>query len=123
MLTRKSPFLFVLMAMFSTAWADTSAVVGQWRLTVDTPRGVTNPILTINAHDSGYSGSYAGPRGTFELKTITVEQNTFAFPMTVTIPIGTMEMQYRGTVEGNVLRGTIGNPRGSIPFSGERIVE
>ena len=96
-------------------------VLGQWKLTVETPNGTTNPILTINAADAGYSGTYVGPRGSFELKEIKVEGNTFSFPLTITIPIGKMDFQYTGKVEGDTLSGSIGNAQGTIPFVGVRV--
>ena len=108
-------------AFVTTLQADPSSVLGQWKLTVETPNGTTNPILTINAADAGYSGSYVGPRGSFELKEIKVEGNTFSFPLTITIPIGKMDVQYAGQVEGDTVSGSIGNPQGTIPFVGVRV--
>lgn len=122
MIRRTFVVLLVAFSTFSTTLqADPSSVVGQWKLTVDTPNGTTNPILTINAADAGYSGTYVGPRGSFELKEIKVEGNSFSFPMTITIPIGKMDFQYTGKVEGDTVSGTIGNPQGTIPFVGVRV--
>ena len=113
-------FLIALTAPLFT-WAADSPVVGQWKLTVQTPNGVNHPVLTIRATESGYAGSYAGPRGTFELADIRVDGATFAFPLTLEMPIGAVELKYRGTVTGDAINGVVGNPRGEIPFSGERI--
>lgn len=113
--------LVAFSAFITTLQADTSGVAGQWKLTVETPNGTTNPILTINASDTGYSGTYVGPRGSFELKEIKVEGNTFSFPLTITIPIGTIDVHYSGKVEGDAISGSIGNPQGTIPFVGVRL--
>lgn len=113
--------LVVFSGIVTTLQAEPARVVGQWKLTVETPNGTTNPILTINAADAGYSGTYVGPRGSFELKEITVDGNTFSFPLTITIPIGTMNLQYTGKVEGDTISGSIGNPQGTIPFVGVRM--
>ena len=113
--------LVAFSALITTLQADPSSVLGQWKLTVETPNGTTNPILTINAADAGYSGTYVGPRGSFELKEIKVEGNTFSFPLTITIPIGKMDFQYTGKVEGDTLSGSIGNAQGTIPFVGVRV--
>jgi len=121
MICRTIALLVALTGIIATLQADTSGVVGLWKLTVETPRGTTNPMLTITVADAGYSGTYAGPRGTVEIKEIKVDGNTFSFPMTITIPIGTLEMQYTGTVDGETVSGTIGNPQGTIPFVGERV--
>jgi len=105
-----------------TAGADKPAVAGQWKLAVQTPNGINNPVLTIHEQDGAWSGTYAGPRGTFELRTILVEGSTFSFPLTVEMPIGAIELSYKGTVTGDRIEGVVGNPRGEIPFSGERII-
>ena len=117
-------FLAVLVAFSGCVTglqADPSAVVGQWKLTVETPNGTTNPILTINAADAGYAGTYVSPRGSFELKDIKVDGNAFSFPLTITIPIGKLDLQYSGKVEGDTISGSIGNPQGTIPFDGVRM--
>lgn len=117
-------FIALLVAFstcITTLQAAPASVVGQWKLTVETPNGTTNPILTINAAESGYSGTYVGPRGSFELTEIKVDGNTFSFPLTITIPIGKLDLQYTGKVEGNRISGSIGNPQGTIPFVGVRI--
>jgi hypothetical protein len=101
--------------------AEEAAIAGQWKLAVQTPNGVTNPVLTIRETEGAYSGTYAGPRGTFEIETITVDGATFSFPLTVEMPIGAIELRYKGTVTGDRIEGVVGNPRGEIPFSGERI--
>ncbi|MBM4205795.1 MAG: hypothetical protein FJ194_16870 [Gammaproteobacteria bacterium] len=113
--------VFLLMAA-PTAGADKPAVAGQWKLAVQTPNGINNPVLTIHEQDGAWSGTYAGPRGTFELRTILVEGSTFSFPLTVEMPIGAIELSYKGTVTGDRIEGVVGNPRGEIPFSGERII-
>lgn len=101
--------------------AEEAVVAGEWKLTVQTPNGITHPVLTIVQGDAGYSGTYAGPRGTFELPAIDVNGGTFTFPLTMEMPIGKVELKYRGTVSGDRIDGVVGNPRGEIPFTGERI--
>ena len=113
--------LVVFSGFITTLQAEPTSVVGQWKLNVETPNGTTNPILTINAADAGYSGTYVDPRGSFELKEIRVDGNTFSFPLTITIPIGTLDLQYTGKVEGDTISGSIGNPQGAIPFVGVRM--
>lgn len=115
-------FLLVFLSIVApAAGADEAEVAGQWKLTVQTPNGINNPVLTIREQDGAWSGIYAGPRGTFEIKTIQVEGSTFSFPLTVEMPIGAIELSYKGTVTGDRIEGVVGNPRGEIPFSGERI--
>ena len=89
-------------------------------MSVDTPRGTRNPTLVIEADADAYSGSLTGPRGRQEIERIDVDGDRFSFPLRVTMPMGEMDMIYEGTVSGDRVSGTIGNPMGSIPFSGTR---
>ncbi len=115
-------FLITALALIGspTVRAD-EGVEGVWRLTVSTPRGVQHPTLTINRDGEQYSGTLVGRRGKQVIDSITVEGNVFQFPLEVDMPIGRMTLVYRAAVEGDTFAGEIGNPRGAIPFSGERI--
>ncbi len=100
------------------AWADELA--GMWTLTLDTPRGVQHPTLMIVAHDGGYHGVLNGSRGEMPIPMIQGDAKGFSFPLTVSMPMGEMDLVYSGTVSGDTMQGEAGNPFGSIPFVGER---
>ena len=114
--------LFVLLWMGASvaAMADSQSVVGTWTLEVDTPRGIQHPTLEILADGESYHGSYTGQRGELKIDQITIDGSTFSFPLRVTLPMGEMDFMYEGQVEGDAMTGEIGNPRGSIPFTGVR---
>jgi hypothetical protein len=114
--------LFVLMWMGVSiaAMADSQDVVGTWTLEVDTPRGIQHPTLEILSSGDSYHGSYTGQRGELKIEQITVDGSTFSFPLKVTLPMGEMDFIYEGQVDGDAMTGEIGNPRGTIPFSGVR---
>ena len=117
-------FAFLIIAFTligSPAVRAGEGVEGVWRLTVSTPRGVQHPTLTINRDGEQYSGTLVGRRGEQVIDSIAVEGNVFQFPLEVDMPIGRMNLLYRAAVEGDTFVGEIGNPRGAIPFSGERI--
>lgn len=104
--------------MASSAWAD--GFSGEWTLTIDTPRGVTNPTMVVNKDGDTYSGVYNSLRGPLPIDDITVNGNSFAFPLVITVPIGDITVQYTGTFDGDTMTGNVENPRGVVPFTGKK---
>ena len=104
----------------SGAWADSHSIVGTWTLDVNTPRGLQHPTLVVINEGDSYHGSYTGARGKLDIERIQVDGAAFSFPLTVTMPMGEMQLNYAGKVDGDSVAGEIGNPRGSIPFTGKR---
>jgi len=100
--------------------ASISELAGEWTLTIDTPRGVAHPVLLITATDSGYAATYKGRQGLLTIDEVTRDGNRFAFPLSITVPIGTIEVSYQGVIDGDRMTGVVANPRGEVPFSGER---
>ncbi len=113
-------FVLMWMGVSIAAMADSHGVVGTWTLEVDTPRGIQHPTLQILANGDEYHGSYTGQRGELKIDAINVDGLTFSFPLKVTLPMGEMDFMYEGQVDGDVMTGEIGNPGGTIPFSGVR---
>jgi len=95
-------------------------IVGEWTLSIDTPRGVQNPTLLVTKSASSYSATYSSRQGTSFIEQVTVDGSEFSFPMQLTIPIGTIEVRYRGEVSGDKMLGFVENPRGQVPFTGSR---
>lgn len=108
----------ILSATGFTAAADELA--GEWILAIDTPRGVQNPTLVINSDGGNYTGIYNSLRGPIDIQSISRDGNRFSFPLTVTVPIGDIEVNYRGEISGNDMTGEVENPRGTVPFTGKR---
>lgn len=98
----------------------TAEIAGVWTLTVETPRGTQHPTLTITSTPTGYSGTYVGARGELPIERIEADGDSFSFPLTVTMPMGEVELKYSGRVTGDSVAGEIGNPMGSVPFVGVR---
>ena len=90
---------------------------GTWTLSIDTPRGTQNPTLDIEKNGSGYTGTYNSLRGPIEVEEITRDGNSFSFPLTITVPIGDVEVNYTGSFEGSDMTGTVESPRGVVPFT------
>jgi len=67
-----------------------SELAGDWTLTIDTPRGVQHPVLSIQRNNSGYTATYSGRQGVLTIDEVTRDGNRFAFPLSITVPIGTI---------------------------------
>ena len=93
---------------------------GTWTLTVETPMGISNPILTIWKSADGYDGTYESRRGKRGVEDIQVTGQAFSFRMMVSMPMGDFEMVYKGSIDGEKISGTIGNSMGEIAFVGRR---
>ena len=93
---------------------------GTWTLTVETPMGISNPILTIWKSADGYDGTYESRRGKRGVEDIQVTAQAFSFRMMVSMPMGDFEMVYKGSIDGEKISGTIGNSMGEIAFVGRR---
>lgn len=103
-----------------SAASSESELAGDWTLTIDTPRGVQHPVLSIQRNNSGYTATYSGRQGVLTIDEVTRDGNRFAFPLSITVPIGTIEVSYEGVIDGDRMTGVVGNPRGEVPFTGER---
>ena len=93
---------------------------GTWTLTIETPMGISNPILTIWKSADGYDGTYESRRGKRGVEDIQVAGQAFSFRMMVSMPMGDFEMVYKGSIDGEKISGTIGNSMGEIAFAGRR---
>ena len=93
---------------------------GTWTLTIETPMGISNPILTIWKSAVGYDGTYESRRGKRGVEDIQVTGQAFSFRMMVSMPMGDFEMVYKGSIDGEKISGTIGNSMGEVAFVGRR---
>ena len=104
----------------NTTGSSTTLITGQWTLTIDTPRGVQNPVVEISEVDGVLKGTYESFRGPLDITSVTLDGNKFSFPLKITVPIGTIEVTYEGTIDGEEMTGLVKNPRGEVPFTGTR---
>ena len=106
-----------LAAVLGTGTALAEDFAGTWTLSIDTPRGTQNPTLDVEKNGAGYRGTYNSLRGPIEIDQIERTGNTFTFPLTITVPIGEVEVNYAGSFEGKEMQGTVQSPRGEVPFT------
>jgi len=122
----KSMFLGPVLLVSILILAETSTpepkadLSGTWTLTIETPMGISNPILTIWKSADGYDGTYESRRGKRGVEDIQVTGQAFSFRMMVSMPMGDFEMVYKGSIDGEKISGTIGNSMGEVAFVGRR---
>lgn len=103
------------------SWAaDSANVAGEWNITVETPNGPGTPTLVLKQDGENLTGTYKGRYGETPLKG-TIKGNEIAFSTTISIQGQDLEITYKGTVDGDGMKGkaTFG-AAGDGSFSGKR---
>ena len=110
-----------VLTFFATALpTHANELVGEWTLSISSPRGMQHPVLVVEQTDTGLSGVYHSARGPLPISTISFDGSNFSFPLVIEVPIGKIEVNYRGIISGNDMQGLVQNPRGQVAFSGTR---
>ena len=83
-----------------------AAVAGTWALTVETSAGTGTPTLLLQQDGSALSGTYKGRFGDSAI-TGAMQGNAIHFTFAISGPMGSAEVTYAGTVEGDLMHGTM----------------
>lgn len=95
-------------------------VAGTWNLTITTPRGTFNSTLTLKQDGAKVTGTVSSRMGDTAISKGAVSGDTLTFEITRDTPNGTFTMNYKATVKGDDMKGTAGNDRFSMDFTGKR---
>ena len=113
--------LAAALATVATA-AFAEGLVGTWTLTGEGRDG--QPVsseLTVTKTEDGYAGNIVGPQGgQSELNSIEIDGNSFSFVRPIEGPMGEMDLDYSGTVDGDTLTGEVEVMFQSRPITGVR---
>jgi len=93
-------------AVAPSAAVETADVTGTWALTVETSAGTGTPTLILEQAGGDLSGTYKGRFGD-QVVTGTIAGNAIRFAFTVSGPMGSADVAYSGTVEGDTMSGTM----------------
>ncbi len=100
--------------------SNTINVVGVWELTSEGRNGQTR-TRKLTIHED-MSGSYQGRRNrTTEINKITIDGNQISFSYTVSRNDNQFEMTFKGTIDGETLKGEFVTPRGSREVTGKKL--
>jgi hypothetical protein len=96
---------FVLLAdgLLAQAPAD---VAGEWDVTVNSPQGTSQSLLTLKKDGDNWTGTWKSPRGERPLQDIAVKGNELRFAMKVTLQGQEAVFTYTGTLDKGALKGS-----------------
>ena len=105
----------------STGGAPALAQVGgNFAITIEVPGQQLTGTLALTQQSAILTGSLQTQLGSSPIKDGKVTAEGFTFAATVEFGGSTIEINVKGTVTGNDIRGTIDSPQGTVPFSGKR---
>jgi hypothetical protein len=106
-----------LLVSFAALAADVS---GNWNLTVESPRGVTNPTMTLVQKGEDVTGTYKSQRGEMPV-TGTLKGSDLKLSYTVNAGGQSMTIEYIGVVDGDAITGkTVMGQMGEGKFSAKK---
>lgn len=82
------------------------AIDGKWNLTIKTPMGDRNAVLTLKQEGDALTGEMSGSDGTTQLENGTVEGDTLKWHAKVTSPMP-LTLEFEGKEEGGALSGNV----------------
>ena len=98
---------------------DAANVAGAWNLTMNGRRGTFEQTLKLEQKGDAVTGTISGRMGDTPVKG-SVKGDALTFSVTRETPRGTFTMDYKATVTGDSMKGTAGNERFSLDFTGKR---
>ena len=97
------------------------AVDGTYNIEIDTPMGKQTSKLTLKTDGNALSGSMESPFGTMDFSGGTVNGGQVTWGMEISGPMGSMKLDYKGTVTGDDISGEVkAGDFGTSPFKGTR---
>lgn len=97
------------------------AIDGTYKGLATSPLATAKCDLTLKAEGNVLTGSASAMGVTAEIKNGTVEGDSFACVVEGTGPLGYMSLDIRGTVSGDIAKGTIQVGRIVSVFEGKRV--
>jgi hypothetical protein len=113
-------FQFAVVAWLMSVSAYAADVAGTWNLTVQMSAGTGTPTLVLVQDGENLTGTYTGRMGTSPIKG-KLSGNAIEFSFTVSGPMGSRDVTYKGTVDGAAMSGTVNlGPMGDGTFTGKK---
>jgi hypothetical protein len=95
-------------------------IAGTYRVTVTTPVGPQQGVLTLKVDGHALSGTLASPKGTTEFSGGTAAGDEVHFVAKIKTPIGRVKAQISGRVAGDRFTGQAKLPLGVAQIEGVR---
>lgn len=101
--------------------ASASAVDGTWALTVRMPEGSAAIQVTLHSENGQLTGSYAGDRGSGDIRNGSFDGTAVEFTIAATSPNAeSSDWVFRGKVDGDDMSGTVASTLGNFEFTGSK---
>lgn len=115
-----SRIVAVVALLLSSLSAFAADVAGTWNLNVKMSAGTGTPTLVLQQDGEQLTGTYTGRFGASPIKG-TLQGNAIEFSFTVSGPMGSGDVTYKGTVDGASMSGTVNlGPMGDGTFTGTK---
>ena len=93
-------------------------LIGKWELTSTSDRGTRTSILTVR---NDLSGRYESFGGEIPVKDLKLEGNQVTFAVEMGFGDQTYKMDFKGTLDGNALKGQMTSERGTREVTGKKL--
>ena len=87
-------------------FAQAADVAGEWDVTVNSPQGTNQGLLTLKKDGDAWSGSWKSPRGERALQDITFKGSELKFAMKINFQGQDAVFTYVGTLDKGALKGS-----------------
>ncbi len=94
------------------------ALIGKWMLTAVSERGTRNVLMTINPD---LTGRYESFFGEIPIKDLKLEGNQVTFVIESSFGDQTFKQDFKGKLEGGVVKGQMTSERGSSEITGKKL--
>lgn len=89
--------------LYAQAPAD---IAGEWDVTVNSPQGTNQALLTLKREGEAWTGVFKGARGERPLQNVTLKGSDIRFEMKVTLQGNEAVFVYSGAVDKGAMKGT-----------------
>ena len=95
-------------------------VDGNWNVTVKSPLGDQQAVLSVASDGDSFTGAFSGAMGNSEVKDGKVAGDTLTFKLDITVPMP-LTLDGEATVDGDTITGTVtAGAFGAFPLTGTR---
>lgn len=96
------------------------SAAGKWSISMNTPLGAQNFVWDLRSGADGWTGAMDSQSGRSELKDLQVDGDQIQCQSRVQTPLGSLDLTFDATVDGERIGGTCRTSYGAFRFSGRR---
>jgi carbon-monoxide dehydrogenase large subunit len=97
------------------------SVAGKWKVTMQTPIGTQQFTWDLQLEQAGWRGTMDSRAGKTDLSDIVVDEDRVSFNSRVDSPMGTIDLAFEGSANGDTISGSCRTLFGNSEFSGVRV--